>query len=159
MHLLALFQSFNYFLCMEIKTLKQAEDFLFSRHATALKLGLDNIKKLTELIGHPENKIKSIHIAGTNGKGSTVAILESVLCEAGYKTLLYTSPHLWDVKERLRICRKKISETDFINLIERMRIPAFASPYVIPVSDFAVEPSGASRLPNFASFSSREKFH
>ena len=107
--------------------MKQAEDFLFSRHATALKLGLDNIKKLTELIGHPENKIKAIHIAGTNGKGSTAAILESLLCEAGYKTLLYTSPHLYDVKERLRLCRNKIPEKDFIGLINALKLPAEAS--------------------------------
>jgi len=107
--------------------MKQAEDFLFSRHATALKLGLENIRKLTELLGHPEKRIKAIHIAGTNGKGSTAAILESILCEAGYKTMLYTSPHLYDVKERLRLCRKKISERDFIRIINTLKLPAEAS--------------------------------
>jgi len=107
--------------------MNQATDFLFARHATALKLGLDNIKKLCELLGSPEKKIKAIHIAGTNGKGSTAAILGSVLCEAGYRTMLYTSPHLYDVRERLRLCRKKIPEQEFISLINKLKLPSEAS--------------------------------
>jgi len=112
---------------MEITTLRQAEDFLFSRSAAGMKLGLENIKKLTELTGHPEKKIRAIHIAGTNGKGSTAAILESVLCAAGYTTLLNTSPHLYDVRERIRVCKENISAQDFIRLVNTLRVPAIAA--------------------------------
>jgi len=84
----------------------------------AFKKDLGNIKKLCEHSGHPERKFDSIHIAGTNGKGSAAHMLASVLQEAGYKVGLYTSPHLKSYRERIRINGKKISKdyvTDYIN--------------------------------------------
>lgn len=65
--------------------------------------GLDNLKLYLEKMGHPERKLRVIHVAGTNGKGSVCAYLESILREAGYKTALFTSPHLLCINERFRI--------------------------------------------------------
>ena len=69
----------------------------------AYKANLDNTIKLARYLGNPENQFKSIHVAGTNGKGSTSHILASVLQEAGYNVGLYTSPHLKDFRERIKI--------------------------------------------------------
>ncbi|MBS9461663.1 bifunctional folylpolyglutamate synthase/dihydrofolate synthase [Flagellimonas sp. 389] len=76
----------------------------------AYKDKLDNILFFSELLGNPEKKFKSIHVAGTNGKGSCSHMLASVLQEAGYKVGLYTSPHLKDFRERIKINGKKVSE-------------------------------------------------
>ena len=81
--------------------------------ASAYKKDLTNTLLLTEHLGNPERKIKTIHVAGTNGKGSTSSMLASVLQEAGYKVGLYTSPHLKDYRERIKINGKMISE-DFV---------------------------------------------
>lgn len=78
-------------------------EFLRSLQRYGWKLGLKNISALLEEMGNPHLKFKSVHIAGTNGKGSTAAILESVFRQAGYKTGLYTSPHLLDVAERIKV--------------------------------------------------------
>lgn len=77
---------------------------MFSREgAAAYKPGLDRVVKLAGIYGHPERKFKSVHIAGTNGKGSVSNIISAVLQSQGYKTGLYTSPHLTDFRERMRI--------------------------------------------------------
>jgi len=84
----------------------------------AYRKDLHNIKVLAEYLEHPEQKFKSIHVGGTNGKGSCSHMLASVLQEAGYKVGLYTSPHLKDFRERIRLNGKMISEqyvVDFIN--------------------------------------------
>ena len=81
--------------------------------ASAYKKDLTNTLLLVEHLQHPETKFKSIHIAGTNGKGSTSSMIASILQEAGYKVGLYTSPHLKDFRERIRINGKMISE-DFV---------------------------------------------
>ena len=94
-------------------------DFLYSRlpvfhriGAAAYKPGLERTLELLESIGNPHVNFRSIHIAGTNGKGSSSHSLASVLQEAGYKTGLYTSPHLLDFRERIRIDGKMIPEAD-----------------------------------------------
>jgi dihydrofolate synthase/folylpolyglutamate synthase len=76
--------------------------------AAAYKADLGNTVALTEILGHPERKFKSVHVAGTNGKGSVSHLLASILQEAGYKTGLYTSPHLKDFRERIRINGKMV---------------------------------------------------
>ncbi|RZJ48825.1 MAG: bifunctional folylpolyglutamate synthase/dihydrofolate synthase [Flavobacterium sp.] len=81
--------------------------------ASAYKEDLTNIKLLAEHLGNPERGLKCIHVAGTNGKGSTSHMLSSVLQEAGYKVGLYTSPHLKDFRERIKINGEEISE-DFV---------------------------------------------
>ena len=80
---------------------------------TALKHKLDNIRDFCDHLGNPEKKIRTIHIAGTNGKGSVSHMLASILQEAGYKTGLYTSPHLKDFRERIKINGVDVPE-DFV---------------------------------------------
>ena len=106
---------------MEIKTYPQAVEYLFSRRAKGMKLGLDNIRNLVERLGHPENRFPSVHVAGTNGKGSTVAILESILRQAGYQSGRYISPHLVDMRERIQIRGESISERDVVEMIRNIK--------------------------------------
>jgi len=87
----------------------------------ALKNDLTNTVRLCDALQHPEKKFKSIHIAGTNGKGSTSHMLASVLQSAGYKTGLYTSPHLKDFTERIRIDGVEISRTFIVDFVNRIR--------------------------------------
>ncbi len=101
-------------------TYREAAAYLFSRRQKGMKLGLDQIQNLLERLGHPERRFHSIHIAGTNGKGSTAAILESILREAGYKTGLYTSPHLIDMRERIKISGKPIDEKKVAEILETL---------------------------------------
>ena len=95
---------------------------MFSRiGAAAIKPNLDNTIAICALLGHPEKKFKTIHIAGTNGKGSTSHMLASILQEAGYKTGLYTSPHLYDFRERIKVNGQMCSKEfviDFTNQIK-----------------------------------------
>ncbi len=85
-----------------------AIDYLFSLEFFGVKLGLANINRLLELCGNPQNNQKIIQIAGTNGKGSVAAMLETILQSAGYRVGLFTSPHLVDFAERIRINQKNI---------------------------------------------------
>jgi dihydrofolate synthase/folylpolyglutamate synthase len=86
--------------------------------SAAYKADLNNTHAICELLDHPENKFRSVHIAGTNGKGSTSHMLAAILQTAGYKTGLYTSPHLKDFRERIRINRKMIDEENVIRFVE-----------------------------------------
>ncbi|WP_111709387.1 bifunctional folylpolyglutamate synthase/dihydrofolate synthase [Lutibacter citreus] len=85
---------------------------------TAFKKDLSNTLKLATYLGNPQRNFKSVHVAGTNGKGSTSHMIASVLQEAGYKVGLYTSPHLKDFRERIKINGEVISESDVINFTE-----------------------------------------
>ncbi len=84
-----------------------------SQQARVQKFGLGNITTLAEALGNPQRKAPCVHIAGTNGKGSTAAMLESILRAAGLRTGLYTSPHLERINERIRINGEDISDDDF----------------------------------------------
>ena len=86
---------------------------------TAFKKDLINIVALAQHLGNPQYQFKSIHVAGTNGKGSTSHMLASVLQEAGYKVGLYTSPHLKDFRERIKVNGKLIRKNCVINFIKR----------------------------------------
>ena len=88
----------------------------------AYKANLDNTLKLSAYLKHPERDFKSIHVAGTNGKGSTSHMLASVLQEAGYKVGLYTSPHLKDFRERIRIGGKMIPKRAVTSFIKKHRL-------------------------------------
>jgi dihydrofolate synthase/folylpolyglutamate synthase len=90
--------------------------------AAAYKADLGNTLALVELLGHPEKKFQSVHVAGTNGKGSVSHMLASVLQEAGYKTGLYTSPHLKDFRERIRINGQMIPKQHVTRFLNRYRI-------------------------------------
>lgn len=88
-----------------------------------MKYSLDNITKLMDRLGNPQNKVKTIHVGGTNGKGSSSHMLASVMQTAGYKTGLFTSPHLKSFTERIKINGQEISEIaviDFVAEIERV---------------------------------------
>jgi len=105
---------------------QQTIDYLFSQlpafhrvGKAAYKANLDNTLALDEYFGHPHKSFKTIHVAGTNGKGSTSHMLASVLAKAGYKVGLYTSPHLKDFRERIRINGVMISEKEVINLVAK----------------------------------------
>ncbi len=95
--------------------------YLFGLSRHGLKLGLENILNIIQLLDYPHNRYRIIHIAGTNGKGSTASFLHSMLTKAGYKTGLYTSPHLNDFSERIRFCETPISHTEIIELTGHIR--------------------------------------
>src|ERR1017187_9404192 len=78
-----------------------------------LKFGLDAITQILQELGRPHERYDTAIVAGTNGKGSTCAILASILQQAGYRTGLFTSPHLVRVNERMRVNGQEISDTDF----------------------------------------------
>lgn len=105
-------------------TYKETVDYLYSQLPAFQKIGdkaykpkLDNIIALCELLGNPQDNFKSIHVAGTNGKGSSSHFLTSILMEAGYKVGLYTSPHLKDYRERFRINGELIPENCVIDFV------------------------------------------
>ena len=87
--------------------------------SAAYKADLNNTIALLNLLGNPQHNFKSVHVAGTNGKGSTSHILASIFQEAGYKTGLYTSPHLRDFRERIRINGEMISQDKVVEFIEK----------------------------------------
>jgi len=95
---------------------------MFSRiGSSAYKKDLTNTLALLEPLGNPQHRFKSIHVAGTNGKGSTSSMLASILMEAGYKTGLYTSPHLRSFTERMRINGRDIPEKAVADFVTRMK--------------------------------------
>ena len=107
---------------------RETVDFLYSQlpmfhrvGMAAYKANLDNTHYLDRFFGHPHKKFRTIHIAGTNGKGSVSSMLASVLTESGYKTGLYTSPHLVDYRERVRINGVMIPENDVVDFVEKCR--------------------------------------
>lgn len=106
---------------MPHETYATAERFLLSREFFGMKLGLENIAEFLATIGNPQNGYVTIHIAGTNGKGSTSAMLASVLQAEGYKTGLYTSPHLVSLRERVRINGGDIPKQSVTGFVRRHR--------------------------------------
>lgn len=83
-------------------------------------LGLERIKSVLEKFGNPQDSLDCIHVAGTNGKGSTCAMLASILQESGLKVGLYTSPHIYEYTERIKINGQEISKEDFASLFEEI---------------------------------------
>ena len=109
-------------------TYTETIEYLFSRlpmfsrmGAAAIKNDLTNTRKICGWLGDPQNKYKSIHIAGTNGKGSCSHMIAAILQECGYKTGLYTSPHLKDFRERIRINGEMVSKDFVISFTERIK--------------------------------------
>ncbi|MGC4233764.1 MAG: folylpolyglutamate synthase/dihydrofolate synthase family protein [Niabella sp.] len=107
---------------------QQTLDYMYSRlpmfsrvGSDAVKSGFANITALCEILGNPHQKGKFIHVAGTNGKGSVSHILASVLQSAGYRTGLYTSPHLKDFRERIKINGRMIDESRVVDFIEKIK--------------------------------------
>jgi dihydrofolate synthase/folylpolyglutamate synthase len=102
-------------------TYKEAVEFLYKLQQFGANFGLERAFKLAELAGRPQDKLKFIHVAGTNGKGSTCAMLESIYRHAGYKTGLFTSPHLISFAERIQVNRQLIPEPEVARLVAEMR--------------------------------------
>lgn len=107
-------------------TYQQTLDYLFARlpmyqriGAAAYKANMDNILKIAELLGKPHSKLSCIHIAGTNGKGSSSHMLAAVMQRCGYKTGLYTSPHLTDFRERIKINGKMIPKNYVVDFVQK----------------------------------------
>ena len=96
---------------------KNAIDLLTSQGKFYINLGLDRISSVLDLLGNPQDNLKCIHVAGTNGKGSVCAIIASILNCAGIKTGLYTSPHIFEYTERIKINGVDISKDDFANYV------------------------------------------
>lgn len=99
---------------------RDARNWLFSLEKLGIKFGLQNMRSICRLVGRPERAFPSIHIAGTNGKGSTASFIVSMAEAADLKCGLTTSPHLSDVRERIRIGRERISRRDFTRLVKRL---------------------------------------
>ncbi|MFM9006812.1 MAG: bifunctional folylpolyglutamate synthase/dihydrofolate synthase, partial [Flavobacteriales bacterium] len=109
---------------MEFQRIEDVMNFLYSQlpafhrvGPAAYKPGLDNTYALMDVVGNPHKDFKTIHIAGTNGKGSTSHLVASALQQAGYRTGLYTSPHLIHFGERIRINGKMIDDTSVIEFV------------------------------------------
>ena len=100
---------------------QKALRFILGRQHFGIKLGLDNISRLCHRLDDPQNAYDSIHIAGTNGKGSTASFLAAILQAAGYRVGLYTSPHLADFRERIKVNGRKISKAALADFINRHR--------------------------------------
>jgi dihydrofolate synthase/folylpolyglutamate synthase len=118
------------------------QDYLFGLKTTGLKFGVDRMRILAELLGHPERAVPCIHVAGTNGKGSVSAMLESILRTSGRKTGLYTSPHLVRLGERVQVNRSVLSEEEIIAYVGELR----------PLSDRVAEKGGMDDRPSFFEF-------
>jgi dihydrofolate synthase/folylpolyglutamate synthase len=95
--------------------------WLYSFEKFGIKLGLERIKFLCKELGDPQNSYRIIHVGGTNGKGSVCRILQSILTTSGYKTGVYTSPHIQRFSERFIIDNKEISETEVVLLVEKIK--------------------------------------
>ena len=106
---------------------QQTIDYLYASQpafhlvgAAAYKPGLDNTYRLMAHLGNPHERLHAVHVAGTNGKGSTSAVIESVLRHAGYKVGLFTSPHLERYEERIQINRQPIPEAEFTAIMSHL---------------------------------------
>ena len=97
---------------------EQALSYISSTYSLGIKKGTENISYLLNLLDNPQNKVKVIHVAGTNGKGSTCSFISSVLTKAGYKVGLYTSPFLEVFNERMRINGNNIEDQRLADLVE-----------------------------------------
>ena len=86
-----------------------------------IKPGLERITKMMTYLGNPQDKLKFVHVAGTNGKGSTCTMLASILTGAGYRTGLFTSPYVIDFRERFMVDGEMISEDEFAELLTKVK--------------------------------------
>lgn len=102
-------------------TYKEAVSYIHSLLAFGIKPGLSRISALLNELGNPQNKLRFVHVAGTNGKGSTSTMLSEILKDAGYKTGLFTSPYVFSFCERIQINNQNIPEADFADVATRVK--------------------------------------
>jgi dihydrofolate synthase / folylpolyglutamate synthase len=110
------------------------QDYLFSLKARGLKFGVDRMRVLVGALGHPERRCPVIHVAGTNGKGSVAAMLDAILHTAGWRTGLYTSPHLVKLGERVQVNRQLLGEAEIIAYTNELR-PVAERPALFSADD------------------------
>lgn len=108
---------------------KEAIEYISLTQGLHHKSGLTRMRKLMELIGNPQKGLKYVHVAGTNGKGSIVSMIASILMKAGYKVGVYTSPHINRYNERIRVNDTEISEEDIIEILSIMKESIEQVPY------------------------------
>ncbi len=104
-----------------IHTYDEALTWIHSRLRLGMKPGLSRMEWMMERLGHPKNKIKAIHVAGTNGKGSTVSYIRNILQEAGYTIGTFTSPYIETFNERISVNGKPISNDEIVSLLQRIK--------------------------------------
>src|SRR5207302_4999559 len=102
-------------------TYPEAIQCLYGLRLSGLKCGLENTFKLAGLAGNPQQKLRFIHVAGTNGKGSTCAMLESIYRAAGLRVGLFTSPHLVAFGERIQVNRRLIPEAEVVHQVAELQ--------------------------------------
>ena len=102
-------------------TYSEAIQFLYGLQIFGANFGLENTRQLAALAGNPHEKLRFIHVAGTNGKGSTCAMLESIYRAAGLRVGLFTSPHLVSFRERIQVNRQLIPENELVRLVEELQ--------------------------------------
>jgi dihydrofolate synthase/folylpolyglutamate synthase len=96
-------------------------DYLFAQKAQGAKFGVDRMRLLAEALGHPERRVPCLHVAGTNGKGSVAAMLDAILHAAGWRTGLFTSPHLVQLGERVQVDRTMLSPREIADYVGELR--------------------------------------
>jgi len=106
---------------MESREYRDSLDYLYGLESHGIVFGLANIRNILKSIGNPHEKVTTIHIGGTNGKGSTAAMIHSILGRSGYRVGLYTSPHIISFTERIRIDDREITEEEVVQLTEQIR--------------------------------------
>src|SRR5512135_556023 len=137
---------------------KEYEDsiaYLYGLQKYGIKLGLENTIRLLSLLDNPQNYFRSIHIAGTNGKGSTSAIIASILRAAGFRVGLFTSPHLVSFTERIRVDDMEIREKEVVELTQEIRniiLDSQPSPVTIQDMNQTTARDHRSFLPTFFEF-------
>ncbi|MBR5320830.1 MAG: bifunctional folylpolyglutamate synthase/dihydrofolate synthase, partial [Clostridia bacterium] len=99
----------------------EAVEYIHSLLQFGIKPGLERISMLLEALGNPQDKIKTVHIAGTNGKGSTSTMISNMLIAEGYKTGLFTSPYVIDFCERIQINGKNVNKDIFAECVTKVR--------------------------------------
>jgi dihydrofolate synthase/folylpolyglutamate synthase len=118
------------------------QDYLFSLKAQGLKFGVDRMRLLAAEIGHPERAVPCVHVAGTNGKGSVSAMIESILRAAGWRTGLYTSPHLVRLGERVQVNRVLLTDPEIAAYVGELR----------PIAERLAAAGGTDDRPSFFEF-------
>lgn len=118
------------------------QDYLFGLKAGGPKFGVDRMRLLAEALGHPERAVPCIHVAGTNGKGSVAAMLEAIFRAAGWRTGLYTSPHLVRLGERVQVDRAPLGEEEIVAYVRELR----------PVAERLAAAGGPDDRPSFFEF-------
>ena len=106
---------------MEMWKIEEAVDYIEQTRTPRERYGKEKLEQALEMLGNPQKKLKFVHVAGTNGKGSTASMLACILSEAGYRTGLYTSPHLVRYHERMQVDGEPISDEDLIRAAQKVQ--------------------------------------